>query len=78
MREIQLSETSSPDGKLNGNEPVRVYDTSGPWGDPNFHGNVEKGLPRLREKWILQRKDVTEIDGRTIKPSDNGYLSERL
>ena len=77
MREIQLSETRSPDGKLNGNEPVRVYDTSGPWGDPNFHGNVEKGLPRLREKWILQRKDVTEIDGRTIKPSDNGYLSER-
>ncbi len=77
MREIQLSETRLPDGELQSNEPVRVYDTSGPWGDPNFHGNVEKGLPKLRAKWILNRKDVEEIDGRRIKPSDNGYLSDR-
>ena len=77
MREIQLSETRLPDGELQSNEPVRVYDTSGPWGDPNFNGNVEKGLPKLRAKWILNRKDVEEIDGRRIKPSDNGYLSDR-
>ena len=49
---------------------------------PQVHGEIQvftemskKVLPRLRGKWILQRKDVTEIDGRTIKPSDNGYLS---
>ena len=51
MREIQI-ETRLPDGELQSNEPVRAYDTSGPWGDPNFNGNVEKGLPKLRAKWF--------------------------
>ena len=77
MREIALSETKLPDGSTEDNEPVRVYDTSGPWGDVNFHGNVEKGLPKLREDWITSRKDVEVIDGRDVKPSDNGFLSDR-
>jgi len=75
MREISLAPTKGFDGKLQPNEPVRVYDTSGPWGDPNFDGDVEKGLPALRTDWILKRGDVTEYDGREIKPQDNGYLS---
>jgi phosphomethylpyrimidine synthase len=54
---------------------VRVYDTSGPWGDPDFDGDVAKGLPALRDKWIRDRADVEEYDGRTIKPLDNGYIS---
>ena len=45
------------------NEPVRVYDTSGPWGDPDFHGDVTKGLPPLRAKWIRERGDVEAIRG---------------
>ena len=61
MREIQLSDTHLPDGGSQKNEPVRVYDTSGPWGDPDFHGNIELGLPKLREDWILGRKDVEKI-----------------
>jgi phosphomethylpyrimidine synthase len=75
MREISLSPTKSFDGKIEVNEPVRVYDTSGVWGDPSFDGDVKKGIPALRRDWILQRDDVSEYEGREIKPEDNGYLT---
>jgi phosphomethylpyrimidine synthase len=77
FREISLAATKSLDGNLQPNEPVRVYDTSGPWGDPDFHADVEQGLPPLREKWIRERGDVEEYDGRVVKPLDDGYLSEQ-
>ena len=54
-----------------------VYDTSGPWGDPDFHGDVTQGLPPLRAKWIRERGDVEEMNGRGVKPIDDGYLSEK-
>ena len=76
MRQIELATTEQPSGRLEVNEPVRVYDTSGPWGDPNYQGNVENGLPALRRDWIIGRGDVEEYDGRNTKPEDNGYLSE--
>jgi phosphomethylpyrimidine synthase len=59
------------------NEPVRVYDTSGPWGDPSFQGDVEHGLPPLRANWIHDRADVEEYQGRVVRPMDDGYLSEK-
>ncbi len=76
LREVDLAETNHPSGRVESNEPVRIYDTSGPWGDPAYNGDVEKGLPPLRRDWILSRGDVEEYDGRDIKPSDNGYLSD--
>jgi phosphomethylpyrimidine synthase len=75
MREIEVSPTKSYTGAITPNEPVRVYDCSGPWGDPNFTGKSEEGLPALRRDWILKRGDVEEHDGREVKPMDNGYLS---
>ena len=75
FREISLTPTKSFDGRMEVNEPVRVYDCSGPWGDPAFHGNSDEGLPALRAKWIRARGDVEEYDGRQVKPQDNGYLS---
>jgi phosphomethylpyrimidine synthase len=75
FREISLSPTKSMNGEIEVNEPVRVYDTSGPWGDPDFHGDVEQGLPPLRAKWIRDRGDVEEYEGRTVKPIDDGWLS---
>ncbi len=75
MREIALAPTKTFSGELEANEPVRVYDTSGPWGDPAFAGDVESGLPALRQDWITARNDVAEYTGREIKPQDNGYLS---
>jgi phosphomethylpyrimidine synthase len=77
MREIELTPTKSYNGQVEANEPVRVYDCSGPWGDPKFKGNVEKGLPALRAKWIRARGDVEEHDGRPVQPIDDGYLSEQ-
>ena len=41
MREITLAATRLPDGTVEENVPVRVYDASGPWGDPAFTGTVE-------------------------------------
>src|SRR6187401_1804232 len=75
FRQIELSPTKSFDGQIEANEPVRVYDCSGPWGDADFRGNVEQGLPPLRHEWIVRRGDVEEYEGRETKPLDNGYLS---
>src|SRR5438094_9018534 len=77
FREIALSPTKSMNGEIEVNEPVRVYDTSGPWGDPDFHCDVTQGLPPLRAKWTRDRGDVEEIDGRKVQPIDDGYLSEK-
>jgi phosphomethylpyrimidine synthase len=76
MREIALSPTKLPNGTEVPNEPVRVYDTSGAWGDSSFHGDATKGLPQIRREWIRERGDVEEVAGREIKPIDDGYLSE--
>ncbi|HZQ48196.1 MAG TPA: phosphomethylpyrimidine synthase ThiC [Verrucomicrobiae bacterium] len=75
LREIKLGDTKAFNGKIEPNEPVRVYDCSGQWGDADFKGDVTQGLPRLREKWIVARGDVGEYQGREVKPMDNGYLS---
>ena len=76
MREITLSPTRLPNGTEVPNEPVRVYDTSGPWGDSAFHGDSGQGLPAIREAWIRERGDVIEAEGRSTQPMDDGYLSE--
>ena len=75
VREIEVSDTKSYTGAVEKNAPVRVYDCSGPWGDPNFNGTSEEGLPALRRDWILKRGDVEAHDGREVKPQDDGYLS---
>src|SRR5882724_3200902 len=75
FREISLAPTKTMSGEIEVNEPVHVYDTSGPWGDPDFHGDVTQGLPPLRAKWICDRGDVEEIEGRKVQPIDDGYLS---
>ena len=68
MREIGLAPTRSFNGAVEVNAAVRVYDTSGPWGDPEFNGDVEQGLPALRKEWILKRGDVAEYYGRNCTP----------
>jgi len=67
FREISLSPTKGMNGRIEVNEPLRVYDCSGPWSDAEFHGDVNRGLPALRREWILQRGDVEEI-GTSYKP----------
>lgn len=72
MREIALSPTMGSFGEEE-NAPVRVYDTSGPYTDPEVTINIQEGLKPLRQKWITERGDVEEYEGRAIKPEDNGY-----
>lgn len=75
LREVELTPTRHGDGRLEENEAVRLYDPSGPWGDPEFDGTVEEGLPPLRRDWILARGDVEEYAGREKSAQDDGYLS---
>ncbi|EIF12418.1 MULTISPECIES: phosphomethylpyrimidine synthase ThiC [Bacillus] len=74
MREISLSATTGAFGEEE-NAPVRVYDTSGPYTDPDVQIDIHEGLGALRTKWITGR-DVEEYNGRTVKPEDNGYKKE--
>src|ERR1051326_3599719 len=75
FREIHLQPTKSFAGQLESNEPVRVYDTSGPWGDESFAGAIERGLAPHRHGWIMARGDVENYSGRPVQPQDNVYLT---
>jgi phosphomethylpyrimidine synthase len=75
FREISQNQTRNFDNSLEDNPPVRVYDTSGPWGDPSVRGDVREGLPSLRRHWILSRGDTERYEGRELQPIDDGYLT---
>ncbi|MEW4023843.1 phosphomethylpyrimidine synthase ThiC [Bacillus sp. YAF8] len=75
MREISLSPTTGAFGEEE-NPPVRVYDTSGPYTDPDVQIQIHEGLKPLRTKWITKRGNVEEYNGRAVKPEDNGYRKE--
>jgi phosphomethylpyrimidine synthase len=62
MREITLSPTRLTDGRTEHNPPVTVYDTGGAYTDGDFTIDIRKGLPRIREQWILGRGDVVQLD----------------
>lgn len=63
MRRITLSPTIDLDGVKVENEPVVVYDTSGPYTDPDYKVDLHKGLPKIREQWIADRNDTVKLDG---------------
>ncbi|MBX3550661.1 MAG: phosphomethylpyrimidine synthase ThiC, partial [Xanthobacteraceae bacterium] len=65
LREIALTEAANE-------PPLPVYDTSGPYTDPNVKIDVERGLARSRVQWVKERGGIEEYEGRAIKPVDNG------
>src|SRR5688500_1160864 len=67
MRAVDLEPSS-------GEPPVTLYDTSGPYTDPDVRIDIMAGLPELRAAWIRGRGDVEEVDQREVKPEDNGQL----
>ncbi|CCG85552.1 phosphomethylpyrimidine synthase ThiC [Erwinia piriflorinigrans] len=77
MREIQLSPTVTGGSKDNPtqveNEPVPVYDTAGPYGDPEASIDVHAGLAQLRHDWIVRRDDTEQI-----AELSSAYTQERL
>ena len=64
FREISLSDTPSSFGTEK-NPPVMVYDTSGPYTDPDYQIDIRNGLPSLRSQWINERNDTEFLDGPT-------------
>jgi phosphomethylpyrimidine synthase len=76
MREVHLNVTRGINDSVEENRPVRIYDSSGPWGDPNITSSVHDGLPPLRHDWIIARGGIEEYEGREILPQDDGYLTE--
>ncbi len=82
MREITLSDTfaggTEENPKFESNEPVRVYDTSGPYTDPEFTLDVRTGLPKMREAWIEGRDDTELLDSKTSTYSQQRMADEGL
>src|SRR6476469_3723636 len=67
MRAVDLEPSS-------GEPPVVLYDTSGPYTDPDARIDIMAGLPELRAQWIRARGDVEEVAQRETRPEDNGQL----
>ncbi|MCF2514871.1 phosphomethylpyrimidine synthase ThiC [Sphingomonas sp. G124] len=65
MRQVDLEPSS-------GEPPVTLYDTSGPYTDPEARIDIMAGLPELRRDWIRARGDVEEVTQRDVRPEDNG------
>src|SRR5262249_3864876 len=68
VREIALTDAANE-------PPVPVYDTTGPYTDPDVTIDVEHGLKRARTAWVKERGSVEEYDGRAIQPVDNGNVT---
>lgn len=77
MRKVNLTPTVTKDKNgekhFSENAPVYVYDTSGAYSDPKVEINLKRGLPRLREPWILKRGGVEKLSQHSSK-----YCRERL
>jgi phosphomethylpyrimidine synthase len=72
MREIDLHPSA-------GEPPVTVYDSSGPYTDPETPVDISAGLARVRRPWVEARGDVEAYEGRHVRPEDNGFAQgERL
>src|SRR5829696_749615 len=67
LREIAVSDPNEP--------PLPVYDTTGPYTDPDATIDVERGLPRTRIEWVKERGGVEQYEGRPIQPVDNGNVT---
>ncbi|MEI8643485.1 phosphomethylpyrimidine synthase ThiC [Pseudoalteromonas sp. Hal040] len=82
MREITLSDTfiggTEENPVFEPNAPIRVYDTSGPYTDPDFQLDVRKGLEKYREKWIESRGDTEVLDSVTSQFSQQRMADEGL
>ncbi|WP_315708691.1 phosphomethylpyrimidine synthase ThiC [Brenneria uluponensis] len=77
MREIQLSPTLTGGSRENPshepNEPVPVYDTAGPYGDPDATPDVHLGLEKVRAAWIAERNDT-----QALSQVSSGFTQQRL
>ena len=76
MRKVNLTPTVkivNGEKMMRDNDPVFIYDTSGPYTDPKVDININQGLPRTREAWISKRDDLEQLEGIT---SEYGRMRE--
>lgn len=77
MREITQSDTPAEMGAEK-NPPIFVYDTSGPYTDPNVKIDIRSGLPALRERWIIDRNDTQQLEGPTSQYGVTRLIDPKL
>ena len=77
MREITLTDTVTDAGVEN-NAPLTIYDTSGPYSDPDVSIDIRKGLNDIRTPWILERADTKELDGLSSAYGRDSAADEKL
>ncbi|ABM00066.1 phosphomethylpyrimidine synthase ThiC [Shewanella amazonensis] len=77
MRQIHQTDTrivnTRGEETFEANPPIKVYDCAGPYSDPNADINVRRGLPKLREGWILARSDTEELNS-----ASSNFTQQRL
>ena len=82
MREITLSDSfvggTEENPVFESNDPIRVYDTSGPYTDPEVPVDVRAGLPKFREQWIVERDDTEMLESVTSQFSQQRMADEGL
>lgn len=78
MRKIITSNTIEADGSTSENSDVVVYDTSGPYTDSNYMVDIEKGLPKVREQWIEERKDTIKLENLSSEYGRAHQLNQEL
>nr|WP_105264863.1 phosphomethylpyrimidine synthase ThiC [Pseudoalteromonas sp. T1lg76] len=82
MREIALSDSfvggTEDNPVYEKNAPIRVYDTSGPYTDPDFELNVRKGLPKFRQAWIEGRDDTELLESKSSQFAQQRMADEGL
>ncbi len=81
MREIHVTPTYTKSfgvEEIIPNAPVTVYDTSGPYTDPTITIDITKGLPRLREDWIVNRNDVEQLSSFSAEFSNERLENDQL
>ncbi|WP_375641536.1 MULTISPECIES: phosphomethylpyrimidine synthase ThiC [unclassified Bartonella] len=72
---VPLREISLTDGS--GEKPLNVYDTSGPYTDKDMIIDITKGLPAISLPWLSKRDDTETYPARSVKPEDNGLISDK-
>jgi phosphomethylpyrimidine synthase len=77
FREIALHPTRGMRGEVEINAPLRVYDTSGPYTDPEARIDLHRGLPELRRPWVLARGDYDETEPRRPSAPDLALTRQR-
>jgi len=77
MRQISLSATTT-NNEDEHNAAVTIYDTSGPYTDPDINIDIRQGLPLIRDVWINQRDDTEEIPAPSSEYGRNRLADEKL